>query len=612
MFTSHGYQPSIFMDSCPKHICSAERQSRSRNRVSSEHNDRAEVRLADYIQIRLDSPPSVPPSMPTTTATVMSVLSPALMPNAPHNIVGDFFNAEISSDDGSMEWESCASSPLVQTVPDVNSRSTSPFLGLEQSISSSSSVTPIAEMEAPITLAFQNHTMAPHLSFRGRSQSIFLTAGTSSDSRMHRRVRDLLHNTSVQKIRSWLKSTIESCALEQWRNMTLLRHLTEIAAVPKTTALDSMDQTSSNGGDCPICFKSGTIMKVIATCGHMICWKCEKDLDRAGNIACPMCRRIRLASTYKNVEDLFRSTIGLHPRDYTHEYCTPSAALCGTTTLFLQVTDGYDCSDDDDQAEVEHELTDRYLWEQSASFLEHLQSVERCPLKQYFQLNAVQDLCFKPSTEQHLPEYNDQAIIEPPTSGLVLPAHRLYIALIHFCIDMLTLPKLTEFQLQPQFKREAMLLELVTLFLVPTDEFSPRGPYRIFNAPAWIEHGQYILARIYRFIQSKARQNMREFADDERLEADQAARVAADAAVPSTPIPRHILYLGTWRWTWIAQSLVILLTWIQTAQSNPSMVPLVASWSGPSSLGKRSPSDGENPRPLKRRRLRRGAVVQSL
>ncbi|KAF9347408.1 hypothetical protein BGX26_001091 [Mortierella sp. AD094] len=431
---------------------------------------------------------------------------------------------------------------------------------------------------------------------------------------MHRRVRDLLHNTSVQKIRSWFKSTIESCALEQWRNMSLLSYLTSIAAVPRATDLDSvMDQISSNGENCPICFKSGTIMKVVATCGHMICWKCEQDLDRAGNIACPMCRRIRLASTYKNVEDLFRSTIGLHPRDYTHEYCTPSVTHCRTmSTHSLQATDGYDCSDDDDdQAEIEHELTERYLWEQSASFLEHLQSVERCPLKQYFQLNAVQDLCFKPSTERHLPEYNDQAILEPPTSGLVLPAHRLYIALIHFCIDMLTLPKLTEFQLQPQFKREAMLLELVTLFLVPTDEFSPRGPYRIYNVPSWIEHGQYILARIYRFIQSKARQNMREFADADPLEADQVARVV-DAAVPSTPIPRHTLYLGTWRWTWIAQSLTVLLTWIQTAQSNPSMVPLVAGWSGPSSLGKRPSLDSENPRPLKRRRLGRRAAVQSL
>ncbi|KAF9112594.1 hypothetical protein BGX27_003132 [Mortierella sp. AM989] len=601
MFTSHGYQPSIFMDSCPKHIRSTERRDRPRDE------------RVDYIQIRLDSiPPSPLPDTPPPPIS-FSEPNPTLVSNAPLDslVIDDSFNVEISSDDDDpMEWESCLSSPQAQTVPDLDHRSVSPFLGSEQITSPDFPPVQVIESAAPIAFAFQKHTMLPHLPFGGRCQSIFLAPETSSDGRMHRRVKDLLHNTSVQRIRTWLKSTIEYSALEQWRNVSLLSHLTNASAVPKETNLDSCDNLiSSDNDDCPICFKFGTAMKVVATCGHMICWKCEQDLDRAGNIACPMCRRMRLATTYKNVGDMFRTTIGLHPSDYIHKYCIPAqeGSLIGTSSTLAGSNEH---CDDDDEVEIERELADRYLWEQSASFLEHLQAIKICPSKQYFQLNAAQDLCFKPSTERFLPEYNDQSILEPPTSGLVLPAHRLYIALIHFCIDMLTLPKLSEFQLQPQFKREVMLLELVTLFLVPTDEFSPRGPTRIYNVPAWVEHGQHILARIYRFIQSKACQNLRELVVGEPLESVPATRVA-NIAVPSTLIPRHILYLGTARWTWIAQSLTVLLTWLQAAQSNPSMVPPVANWPGPSPLGKRSLLSEENPRPIKRRRISKRAVVHT-
>ncbi|KAF8986293.1 hypothetical protein BGZ46_006915 [Entomortierella lignicola] len=607
MFTSHGYQPSIFMDGCPKkHTNASERRIRSHSQVTTEYGHRVNVCCIDYIQIRLNSRPPSPLLGPTTANSAPSL---ALVPNALHGTIGSPLYVETSSDDDElMEWESCMSSPLAQTVPDTDRRSVSPPFGPGQiNDFPNSPALSLAETKAPVALAFQKYAMLPHLPFRGRCQSIFLAAETSSNSRMHRRLKDLLHNTSVERIRAWFKSTIECCALEQWRNMSLLDHFTKTVTAPRTSDHDSIDcHISSSCDDCPICFRSNTIMKVIATCGHMICWKCEQDLDRAGNIACPMCRRMRLASTYKNVGDMFRTTIGLHPRDYIHEYCIPisPSACC------LQVSSGNNHSDEDDQEEVEHELTDRYLWEQSASFLEYLQLVENCPTKQYFQLNAVQDLCFKPSTEQNLPEYNDQNILEPPTSGLVLPAHRLYIALVHFCIDMLTLPRLTDFQLQLQFKREAMLLELVTLFLVPTDEFSPRGEGRIYNAPAWIEHGQHILARIYRFIQSRAHRSMREFVDEEPSGTDQSTRMV-NAAVPSAPIPRHILYLGTRRWTWIAQSLSVLLTWIQAAHSNPSMVSPVTNRSGLPSLGKRSLLAEGNPRPVKRRRLGRRTATHS-
>ncbi|KAF8933735.1 hypothetical protein BGZ58_006144 [Dissophora ornata] len=426
---------------------------------------------------------------------------------------------------------------------------------------------------------------------------------------MHRRVKELLHNVSVQRIRSWFKSTIEPCALEQWRNLSLLNHMSSLA-----NAVGERSIEANSNEDCPICFKRGAIMKVIASCGHAVCWKCEQYLNSVENISCPMCRRMRMATTYKSVLDLFKSTIGLHPSDYTHAYFLPPSSEDYTDfelashSLCPQNTDGYD------EDEVERELSDRYLWEQSASFLEYLlKSARNHAANQYFQLNAAQDLCFKSSTDQHLPEYNDQTILEPPTSGLVLPPHRLYIALIHFCLDMLTLPYSNEFQSRPEFKHEVMLIELVTLFLVPTDEFSPRGPGRVFNAPAWIEHGQHILARIHRFLQTKVRQSIRELNGDNEREGEEAqvqvqqqqhqAR-AARAAVPSTPISRQILYLGAARWTWVAQSLTVLVTWIQAANANPSMVAPVSKWSGLSLLGKRGAIQEEESRqPVKRRRL---------
>ncbi|KAF9434781.1 Sec61p translocation complex subunit [Entomortierella beljakovae] len=605
----NGYQPSIFLDNYPKQHCLIEQQCHEHHGQHSVifDDDEPEDLQPDIIQIWLDFQSTRTRAFSSSSHFIASPLQNSVLPTPytpPQNTLitnhQPLEELSLEDDDESMEWESCLSSPLAQTVPDMIQRSVSPLQALD--VSHDPQPETKETKSEQLTLAFQKHTMLPRLPFRGRCQSIFLAAETSNDDRMHRRVKDLLHNTSVQRIRSWLKSTVEPCALEQWRNISLMDHLNDVAAVPKE---DSCNSSSISDG-CPICFKAGTIMKEITTCGHSICWKCEQDLNRAGNIACPLCRRIRLTSTYKSVADMFRTTIGIHRRDYIHEYpllaLEDSAEQNKVVSETLVGVESNNCRGDDyDVEETEHELSDRYLWEQSNSFLEYLQPITSCPMKQYFQLNAVQDLCFKPSTEEYLPEYNDQVIIEPPTSGLVLPAHRLYIALIHFCIDMLTLPKLPEFQLQQQFKREAMTLELITLFLVPTDEFSPRGPNRIYNALEWIEHGQYILARIYRVIQSKVRRHMRDLAGDDAVDPDQG--------VPSTAIPRHILYLGVERWTWIAQSLCVILTWLQAAQSNPSMVPPVANWSIRSSLGKRSTTGEENPRPVKKRRLRRRNLV---
>ncbi|KAG0322899.1 hypothetical protein BGZ99_003000 [Dissophora globulifera] len=453
----------------------------------------------------------------------------------------------------------------------------------------------------------------------GRARCIFLAPeSTAPDNRMHRRVKELLHNTAVQRIRTWFKNTVEPCALEQWRNLSLLNRMsiqTGVMAVSSSFDTDmgvSNMSTSYRGEDCPICFKRGSIMKVTTGCGHAICWKCEQSLERTGNISCPMCRRLRLTTTYRCLLDMYKTTIGLHPSDYKHPLCKePASENSEDPDRVPRLVDTAPAGDEDDNFnEIEHELSDRYIWEPNASFLEHLlcptarpYQRHRYPVKQYFQLNAAQDLCFKPATDQHLPEYNDQEVLEPPSSGLVLPPHRLYIALIHFCLDMLTLPNPSDFQNRPEFKREVMLIELVALFLVPTDEFSPRNPSRVYSAPAWIEHGQYILARIHRFLQTKIWQSAREVfvAMDPPFGALDPAVARADvmAAVPSTPIARRILYMGTARWTWVAQSLSVLIAWIQAAHSNPSMIAPTLKWTEPSTLGKRGPQDDEEWRPAK-------------
>ncbi|KAI8352279.1 hypothetical protein B0O80DRAFT_499581 [Mortierella sp. GBAus27b] len=604
MFTSDGYQPSIFMDTSPRHTCPDRRRDRHYDQVpNADTREETGTRRVDYIQIWLNThPPEVVQGAGsgTTIGTTPSTL------NVPQETSAPVHDSEIEpSQDGSMEWQSCVSSfgpTTAAPAPESNQQARSCSPGPSIQTSNHPAVLPC---KLPSSFAFQKHMMLPILPFQGRARCIFLASESSTDARMHRSVAGLLHNAAVQRIRHWLKTTIEGCALEQWRNLSLLTHLTELAAAATITERPASgsenDKADSNGNsDCPICFKPGMIMKVIVACGHAICWKCELHLNQTGNISCPMCRRIRLASSYKNVRDLFRTTIGLHPDDYTHPYCQPAASETPMTFCF---------SEEEEDDEVEHELADRYMWEPSASFLGYLQYSRYHPAKQYFQLNAVHDLCSKPSTEQHLPEYSDQSILEPPLSGLVLPPHRLYIALIHFCLDMLTLPSPTEFQRRPQFKRETMLLDLVILFLVPTDEFSPRNMDRIYNAPAWVEQGQYILARIHRFIQTKMRQSMAEMnsTNDDAESPDTTQQQApatvnqSSTSVPSVPIPRHILYLGTARWMWIAQSLTALLTWIHAADLNPSMVGSTSGGASRATLGKHSlRRDGDTP-PAKRR-----------
>ncbi|KAI1304070.1 hypothetical protein EDD11_005244 [Mortierella claussenii] len=435
---------------------------------------------------------------------------------------------------------------------------------------------------------------------------------------MHRRVQDLLHNTSIQRIRTWFHDTIEPFALEQWRNISYFNHLNRLGATAASGdghALEHQGSAATSVEECPICFRSRVIMKRIYPCDHFVCWKCEQQLDRAGNISCPICRGLRFYASYISVVDLFKTTIGLLPRDYTHPHL---ASLLEPTATDL------DRDAMDDAEEIEHELTDRYIWEQSESFLEHVHvSAKRYPVTQYFQLNAAHDHCFKPSREHLLPEYNDQSVFDPPTSGLVLPPHRLYIALIHVCLDMLTLPDPATFQycqLKPApFKREVMLIELVALFLIPTDEFSPRGPGRIYNTAAWIEHGQYILARIYYFLKAKVCRFKWELDGEDILplaghqqhqQNHEQALGPSSIGVPSAPLPRSILYLGTERWMWVVRSLTVLLTWLQAARTNPSMaMPEVCMQPKESLLGKHElqQDEDENPRPVKRQRMWRRA-----
>lgn len=605
MFTSDGYQPSIFMDTSPRHACPERHPGPLHEQAfDTGPQDEPRARRVDYIQIWLNTHPLE--AVQDAASGVMDGTLPA--PTTPRETSVQVHEDDLDSQDDRMEWESCVSSFTSATadqdpVPELNQQvpPSSPELVVQPTGHPA-----VSESKPTTSFAFQKRMMLPTLPFQGRARCIFLASESSTDPRMHRSVTGLLHNTAVQRIRNWFKTTIEDCALEQWRNLSLLTHFSKLAAIAPTTGCDGL---VSAGNECPICYKPGMVMKLIAACGHSICWKCEQHLNQTGNISCPMCRRIRLASSYKNVRDLFRTTIGLHLEDYTHPYClTPSGEALDTLGL-----DALTLDEDEEDEEVEHELSDRYLWESSASFLGYLQSSKHHSLKQYFQLNAVQDLCSKPSTDQHLPEYNDQSILEPPLSGLVLPPHRLYSALIHFCLDMLTLPLPTEFQRRPQFKRETMLLELIILFLVPTDEFSPRNADRIYNAPAWIEQGQYILARIHRFIQTKMRQSMAEMNqddnDDEHQEAVQqnvqqtgtARNHGPSSSIPSIPIPRHILYLGTSRWMWIAQSLTVLLTWIHAADLNPSMVTPTTKWTDGSVLGKHSLQKKRELPPAKRR-----------
>ena len=494
--------------------------------------------------------------------------------------------SEFSMNTDAMDWVTCPSSPMSamsRIVPDLNWRSAPP--------SPTPSPPPAPMAVAPASMAFQQHSMQPELPFQGRSRSIFLSDRLTGSSGVNSRVRDLLHNTAIQRIRTWFLKTIEPNAMTQWANWSLFDQMSRLAgAVPVGSPI--MDHNTSVTKECLICYQVEDVVKIISGCNHEICWKCEADLDRFGNISCPLCRGLRLTTSYKNPEELFATTIGIQPSDYTHRLCPQPSRTLEKKPIFNSLQPWYeDDGREERDARIEHELSDRYLWEPSNSFLEHLASMKDHPVNQYFQLHAAQDLCLKSANDDHFREYNDRIPLNPPTSGLVLPPHRLYIALIHFSLDMLTLPNPARFQNQRKFKAELMLLELVTLFLVPTDEFSPRRPDRIYNASAWIEQGNLILSRIRRFMRAKIARHKAETEEGEN-----------ELGVPSTPISREILYLGVARWSWIAQSLTILLKWIQLADSNPSMVPPVVH----SHLGKHhEPYSDLDPRVTKRPRHRR-------
>ncbi|KAF9586176.1 hypothetical protein BGW38_008985 [Lunasporangiospora selenospora] len=599
MFTSYGYQPSVLWSSPPTFNPSCP------SSFPSHHHDRhghAPTEIPSsrqrYVQVWLDANPTV--VYPSDS------MEPGLNNT---DVYGGGHSSPSSQDDEEesfMEWESCLSFPVSHSTPVDSAQVQAPALS-----------PPAPELPSPpMELAFQQHKMYPLLPVRSRSSCMFLGVDPGN-SRLNRRLSDLLNNTSLQRIRSWLKTTIEPNALEQWRHLDLYDHLARQANIspsrPKMSGAQSLgqgvvDQTQSQE-ECPICFRTKVAMKRTLLCQHHICWKCEQGLIQAENVTCPLCRRLRLFTVYVDLTDMFKSTIGLHPRDYTHprlleqDYTLQQHPIQGSQETSKSTLDIQESDDD----ELLHEMADRYCWETSASFLEHLQGQDSIyihhPAHQYFQLNAAKDLCEKPSTERYLPEYSDQALIEPPLSGLVLPPHRLYIALVHFCIDLMTFPG-PVFQSQPQYKREMLLLKMVTLFLVPTDEFSPREPDRIFNIAAWLQQGQLVLNRIHVFICTKARQNAL-VAGLEDMQGEGEGEGRESASIPSIPISREILYLGSTRWTWIAQSLALLLTWIKAADANPSIQEPVVDWS--SILGKHDqPAEeqaDENPHAPKRRRV---------
>ncbi|KAG0297400.1 hypothetical protein BGZ96_006580 [Linnemannia gamsii] len=623
IFTSHGYQPSILMGTSSQKNRASTRQRRFPPQVQVSTSAAAASSTeapgiaqppppplqVDYIPIWLYSEVPqqaftfTPPPMHFQVPDVVADLTMFMPMDPPRQecfqSAATSAISESSIDASVMDWATCPTSPMSvmsRIVPNLDWRSIPPSPSPSPSQAD-------AMVVSPVSMVFQQRSMLPELPFQGRSRSIFLSDQLPGSDGVNSRVRDLLHNTAIQRIRTWFLETIEPNALAQWANRSLFDQMSRQAgaaalseSMPITVSSDNNTAAAVNK-ECAICYQVEDIVKVISGCNHEICWKCEADLDRFGNISCPLCRGLRLATNYKSPQGLFATTIGIHSSDYTHRLCPqPGINLERQRPLFNVSQpwyEDYDVDRAERDARVEHELSDRYLWEPSASFLEHLASMKDHPAKQYFQLNAAQDLCFKPSNDDHLREYNDRIPLNPPMSGLVLPPHRLYIVLIHFCLDMLTLPNPARFQNQRKFKSEQLLLELVTLFLVPTDEFSPRYPDRIYNASAWIQQGDVVLTRIRRFMRTKITQHKAETATEEG---------EIELGVPSTPISQEILYLGVARWSWIAQSLNNLLKWIQLAESNPSMVPPEAHYH----LGKhQEPCTDPDPRPTKRQRHHR-------
>ncbi|KAG0264380.1 hypothetical protein BGZ95_003607 [Linnemannia exigua] len=610
IYTRHGYQPSILMGSSSKRHSSTRQRRPPQPQVTTTNTTTntaathpssimaqpSSTTESSYIPVWLDSRVfeqrftfTPPPMHISSFLAQSSMIIPEPCPSQEyHQPAVTPTPSESSMETGLMDWATCPSSPISQLsrmsriVPDLgfSPLSPSPALPMLHRV-------PLMTV-TPVQMAFRQHLIQPELPFQGRSRSIFLS-DRSMGGGVNSRVRELLHNTSIQRIRTWFLETIEPRAMEQWANQSLFEQMSRLAY----TSLANRPQVPK---ECPICYHVEDVIKIISECNHEICWKCEADLDRFGNISCPLCRGMRLTTNYKNVQDLFATTIGIQTCDYTHRlYPQPPRGYFEklSSSSFSQPWYEDDCGEERD-SRVEHELSDRYLWQTSESFLEYLASMKDHSAKQYFQLNAARDICFKSSNDDHLREYNDKIPLTPPTSGLVLPPHRLYIALIHFCLDMLTLPNPAYFQSQRPFKQEHMILELVSLFLIPTDEFSPRHPDRIYNTGAWVEQGMLILARIRRFMKARIAQHKETTATEEGHN---------EMGVPSSPIPQDILYLGVARWSWIAQSMTILLAWIQLADSNPSLVPDKANSFRHSKHGSQEPE--VDPRPTKRQRHRR-------
>ncbi|KAG0093638.1 hypothetical protein BGZ93_010665 [Podila epicladia] len=553
IFTSHGYHPSILMDLSP-HKCLLAQASYAP--VVLETTTHGEGQ-SDIVQVWLCGSPRNQDQPTLTPAPDLSCQHDANSCARASSV------ALSSSSNDSRDWTSCVSSPMSRTVPEMPDTVIShpqdddavvPVEGSSEKIPS----------DQPLTYTLRSYPMRPRIEFRDRSRCIFLDASARTKQWAKRRVTQLLYNSSIQETRSWFKNTVEPSALKQCRNFYLMQHMNSQAVpVEKSPSL------------CPICYTTETIMKTIVPCRHLICWKCELHLNQVGNISCPMCRRLRLVSEHQEPLDMFCNTIGIQPLDYIHALQLSDQV----GRHHMNTVAGFGV--DDDPEHFEHALTDRYRWEPRASLTETLCSLQNSPshrdhsLLQYFQLNVVKDLCYTSAAEQDLLEYKDGDLLEPPTSGLQLPPHRLYIALIHFCIDMMTVHMPSEFQSNPQYQREFLIVQLVAMFLIPTNEFSPRDRERIADIEAWLQQGRMILHRVLKMVQAKARVGMLQdvMADNLEYEEEQVLRrqIAPPGYVSSMPTERAVLYLGNSRWIWIAQALSTMLEWIEIARMNPSL-----------------------------------------
>ncbi|KAF8987206.1 hypothetical protein BGZ52_005628 [Haplosporangium bisporale] len=587
IFTSQGYHPSILMDLSPHKCSSAQVNCAPVVQETATHDEDQ----PDIVQVWLcSSPRNQMQEIPTSRPDL-----PCQQDDS--NLCSRSSTVALSSLGGnSAEWASCASSPMSRTVPEM------PDTVMSIHPQDVDSVVPVEGSseelkDSPLTYILRPYPMRPRIEFRDRSRCIFLDTSARTKQWAKRRVTQLLYNSSIQETRSWFKNTVEPSALEQCRNYYLMQHMNdEVVPVEKPTPL------------CPICYTTETVMKSIVPCRHSICWKCELDLNEVGNISCPMCRRLRLVSEHHEPLDMFCNTIGLQSRDYVH--FLQLSGQVGRRNMNMVARFG----EDDDPEYFEHALTDRYRWEPSASLMETLCTFQSSPrhrdhpLLQYFQLNAVKDLCYTSAANQDLLEYKDGVLLEPPTSGLQLPPHRLYIALTHLCIDMMTLPFPSEFQSNPQYQREFLMLQLVAMFLIPTNEYSPRDRERIADIEAWRQQGRMIIHRVQKMVQTKARMAMLQdvMADDLEYEEEQELRrqIAPPGYVSSVPAERDVLYLGPSRWIWIAQALSTMLEWIEIARMNPSLPRRSSAGSrdgGQTAQAKRRVSVGKDEGPSRKR-----------